>query len=373
MIDNYDVIIAGAGIAGLAGLRGLHGAGISAIAVEQRVIAADAGLAINLPGNAIAALNELGLADSLECYGRPVQRREYRTEHGRLLFAVDESAFWGTELTPRCLRRSDLMALLAAGLPEGTIRRGVKITDVVANGDQVKITTSGSNTLTSRLIVGADGVHSTIRARCFEGESLTTARIASASWRFMVPNPGVDCWTVWAGAKAMVLLIPLDNHQIYGWVAAADHLNTGQDPTILGDLIRSFPEPVVKAVQMALTSPQALHYSPLDEVRLSRWNRPGVVLVGDAAHATAPVWAQGAALALEDLCVLTRLLKSRKDWTGALAEYEQLRRPRVNHVQAMTDRMSKAVKLPIVIRNLIMPFVGPRSYRATYEALRELV
>ena len=95
-----------------------------------------------------------------------------------------------------------------------------------------------------------------------------------------------------------------------------------------------------------------------------------VVLAGDAAHATAPVWAQGAALALEDALVLADLLADRTDWTDVGRDYEARRRPRVAHVQAMTDRLSRTARMPDWLRRRLLPLVGPRSYRATYEPLR---
>ena len=111
----------------------------------------------------------------------------------------------------------------------------------------------------------------------------------------------------------------------------------------------------------------------MEEVRQPRWHRCSVVLVGDAAHATAPVWAQGAALALEDALVLADLLASQSDWTVVGDEFERRRRARVEHVQAMTDRLSRAASLPGWLRDRLLPFVGPRSYRETYGALKHPV
>ena len=94
--DEEDrVLIAGGGIAGLAMRRALRRRGLPSLTLERRGEPADAGLAINLPGNAVQALGQLGLGDALRRVGAPIQRREYRTESGRLLFAVDETAFWG--------------------------------------------------------------------------------------------------------------------------------------------------------------------------------------------------------------------------------------------------------------------------------------
>lgn len=370
MTRTSDVLVAGGGIAGLATIRALHLKGIQASALEQRSEPTDQGLAINLPGNAIAALHALGLQEALEGYGKPVRRREYRTGSGRLLFAVDEQAFWGSTLTPRCMRRGDLTALLAQGLPPDAIQWGTALASIEENPDHVHIDTSQGRALSAGLLVGADGVNSTVRRLRFEGITPSSAHLASASWRFMAPNPGVESWTVWAGAKAMALLIPVSEQEVYGWAAATGEHSQSADPGILGELLRGFPRPVRETVEAAMTGAHRLHYSPLDEVRLSSWSRGRTLLVGDAAHATAPVWAQGAALALEDALTLAKLIGCGSHWREVAADYERLRRTRVEHVQAMTDRMSKAARLPTALRNLLLPFMGPRSYMETYGPLK---
>jgi 2-polyprenyl-6-methoxyphenol hydroxylase-like FAD-dependent oxidoreductase len=113
-----------------------------------------------------------------------------------------------------------------------------------------------------------------------------------------------------------------------------------------------------------------LYYSPVEEVRCARWSRGRLALIGDAAHATGPVWAQGAALALEDAIALAGLLAAGGDWTGVGAELERLRRPRVAHVQAATDKMSRLAGLPGRFRDVVAPVLGPRAYRAAYGPLR---
>ncbi|WP_158915898.1 NAD(P)/FAD-dependent oxidoreductase [Caulobacter sp. S45] len=363
------VLVAGAGIAGLALTRALHRRGVPVLALERRDGPSDAGLAINLPGNAIRALTRLGLGDALSTCGVPVRRREYRTEQDRVLFAVDEDEFWGPDARPRCVRRSTLLGLLELGTPASAVRRDCEVTLVQLRPNGVDVGLADGSIEMGGLLVGADGVRSRVRAT-MGGKAPAAAQLASASWRFMAPNPGVDCWTLWAGARSMILLIPVDRGEVYGWAAATKGQTGLDDANALNDLFRGFPERVRRTIETVLARPGSLHHSPLEEVRIPSWSRDRVILMGDAAHATAPVWAQGAALALEDAVVLADLLADRTDWEEIGPEYEQRRRPRVAHVQAMTDRMSRTAHLPIVMRNALMQFVGPRSYRATYAPLR---
>ncbi|BAU89191.1 FAD-binding monooxygenase [Methylorubrum populi] len=364
------VLIAGGGIAGLAVRRALHQQGIPSLTLERRRVQADAGLAINLPGNAVRALQQLGLLDALRETGSPVRRREYRTERGRLLFAVDETAFWGAETVSHCLRRADLLRLLQRGLPSDDIRQGAELAVVRQTSQKVEVELEDGATESGGLLVGSDGVHSTVRRGLFGNQALGAAMLARQSWRFMAPNPGIEAWTLWAGAGALFLLIPVDRDEAYGWVSAGMDRDGSADPASIRGAFAPFPRLVRDTLDAALSRPDAIYHSPLEEVRIPAWTRDRIVLLGDAAHATAPVWAQGAALALEDALVLARLLAERSDWTGVGAAYERLRRPRVEHVQQMTDRLSRTARLPDWVRNLLLPVVGPRSYRATYDPLR---
>jgi 2-polyprenyl-6-methoxyphenol hydroxylase-like FAD-dependent oxidoreductase len=365
------VVIAGGGVAGLAVARALYLKGIPALVLESRATLRDAGLAVNLPGNAIRALDGLGLAGELGEKGTPVRRREYRNERGRLLFSVNETEFWGEGAQPRCVRRSDLVTVLARGLPDEAVRHGCPVVSVEqsagdgAAGPVVAGLGDGSAEQAG-LLVGADGVHSAVRGEVFGGHAPRAALVSDASWRFMTLNPGVDCWTVWAGSRgALFLLIPVDQGEAYGWVAAP-----GRAPGDLPEAFRRFPKIVRETLETAWAQPVPPYHSPLEEVRMPTWSHDRVVLIGDAAHATAPVWAQGAALAIEDAQVLADLLATRQDWDRVGLEYEQRRRPRVEHVVAATDHLSRMAGMPALLRDALMPLAGPRSYRAAYQPLQ---
>jgi 2-polyprenyl-6-methoxyphenol hydroxylase-like FAD-dependent oxidoreductase len=199
-----------------------------------------------------------------------------------------------------------------------------------------------------------------------------SAVLSAASWRFMAPNPGVDCWTVWSGAAGALLLIPVDGDQVYGYASATRGGPVDADPAWLSTTFGDYPAPVRKVLDGLLDDPGSLYHSPVEEVRAAEWARGRCVLLGDAAHATAPVWAQGAALAMEDALVLADLL-AHGDWDSAGRLYEESRRGRVAHVQAATDRFSRAAGLPIWFRDIVLPVIGPRSYRETYGLLRQPV
>ena len=96
------------------------------------------------------------------------------------------------------------------------------------------------------------------------------------------------------------------------------------------------------------------------------------MLVGDAAHASSPNMAQGAAMALEDALVLAETLTADRPVEQALADYVRRRTARVAFVQEQTHRRDRTRSLPAAVRNLTLRFAAERIFRSNYEPLRAL-
>jgi len=370
---NRRVLVVGGGIAGFAMMRALDQRGVAAVLVDRLSTPPDAGLGLNLPGNAVRALSELGVGDGLKERGVPIRRRAYHNARGRLLFAVDEAGFWGPDAASMCAFRGDVVSLLRSGLAESAVRWKTTVTAVSESSRLVEVSFAAAESESYDVVIGADGVHSTVRTSILGPGGQRAALLSDAGWRFVTTNPGVDCWSVWSGPSGTFLLIPVDAERVYGWASATKGGPVAADQQWVWSTFADYPEPVRRAVSSLRATPSSLYYSPVEEIRLDRWHQGRVVLIGDAAHATAPVWAQGAALAAEDALVLAELLATREDWTTVGGEFEARRRPRVQHVQKMTDRMSRSAGLPGWLRDAILPVVGPVTYRKTFGALREPV
>ncbi len=365
-VADDTVLVAGGGIAGLALARALRQRDVP-VELAERTPGGAGGLAINLPGNAVTALGTLGVGDGLARIGRPTGRREYRARNGRLLFEVDEDAFWGAGARPRCVLRSELHALLADGLD--VVPRAATVESVRTVTGGTEVTFGDGDVRRYGFVAGADGVRSAVRSSVFGSSGVREAVLSSASWRFMAPNPGVDCWVAWSGAGGSFMLIPVGDERVYGYASATRGGPAGADPSWLAGTFATFPEPVRAVVGHLRDRPESLYHSPIEEVRVPSWASGRVVLIGDAAHATAPVWAQGGALAAEDALVLAELL-AEGEWDTVGARYERRRRARVEQVGAATDRFSKALSVPTWLRDRLAPVIGPRSYRDAYDPLR---
>lgn len=297
--------------------------------------------------------------------GVPIRRREYRTAGGRLLFAVDEAAFWAEVAPSTCVRRSVLSDALANGL---VVRWGCPVDAVRPQEQGVVVVLGDGSDERYDFVVGADGVHSVVRPVIAAG-SPRPSLMTGASWRLVTVNPGVDCWTAWTGLGALCLMIPVAPGEVYLYAASNKGAAAGSDPSWLDSAFARFPEQVTTTLRQAISAAGSLYHSPVEEVRVSPWHGPGVVVLGDAAHAMGPVWAQGAALAMEDALVLARLLARSDDWTTVGAAWERLRRPRVEHVQSATDRMSGLARQPDWLVQAVAPVLGPHGYRHAYRRL----
>ncbi len=228
--SDRRVLVVGGGIAGLAAVRALVRRGLTAQLVDRARGPLDAGLGVNLPGNAIAALRALGVEDGVAAHGLPVRRREYRNARGRLFFAVDEDAFWGARDAPVCMRRGDLIELLQPEPSTAQVRWNAEVTGVRELGDEVEVSFADSGPERYDVVVGADGVHSAVRDSIFGRHAPRASVLSAASWRFVTSNPGVGCWCAWSGPKGTLLLIPLREEQVYGYASATGHGSVGGNP-----------------------------------------------------------------------------------------------------------------------------------------------
>ena len=364
------VLIVGAGIAGLAAARALRQAGIDCEIVERSTTWDVAGAGIYLPGNGMAALGRLGLAGLVGASGQPVARRRVFDEHGRSLIDFDEAGLWADVAAPIALPRRDLHRILVEGAAGVPIRRGVTITAIDDSPEAVHVRFEDGTSVEVDLVVGADGIHSTIRQTTLGGSS---ARLAGqVGWRFVVDgHPGIDGWNGWLGRDRGLLAIGIGRDRVYcvGDIRSTDGTDPcGADIDAFKALFAGYPSPVPELLA-GLKAPADLWFSPFEEVAPPTWTAGRIVLIGDAAHASAPNMAEGASLAMEDALVLAECLSTGDAVAASLAAFVQRRAPRVEHVQRMTRRRDRLRFLHPVLRRTVMGLVGHEIFHAHYRPL----
>jgi len=282
------VLIVGGGIAGLAAARALALRGHASEIVERDDAWRIAGAGVYVPGNGMAALRALGLADAVEARGAVVARRRLLDEHGRSFIDFDEAGLWRGVAPPIALHRRELHAILAEGAKPSRVRFGTTIGELDDDGDRVQVALSDGTESAYDLVVGADGVHSATRAEVFGGPPSRPA--GQVGWRWVVDgHPEIDGWNGWLSSDQGFLALAIGGGRVYCYadVRGSTDDPSGGDPGWLAARFAGFVEPVPSL--LAAMPAADTWFSAIAEVPPT-WVRGRVVLIGDAAHASSPTW-----------------------------------------------------------------------------------
>jgi FAD-dependent urate hydroxylase len=366
------VLIVGGGIAGLALAPMLARTGVAVEVIEREPAWRLAGTGIYLPGNAARALRALGLEARVASRAVEIARQRFYDHRGRLLFEVDVAELWAAVGPCLALRRGELHAILRDAAGDVPIRIGLAVERLAQRDGIVSVEFSDGTSGEYDLVVGADGIHSAVRRLMFEPTAVPRP-VGQVGWRFLAPRPPeVTTWSVMLGRGTAFLTLPVDGDRVYCYcdvVSPRDHDTPERGPPQrLSELFSDFAEPATTLLD-ALDAAADIHVSTIEEVALDRWAQERVVLIGDAAHATSPNMAQGAAMALEDALVLTDCVSRIAAIPDALAAFQARRRPRTDWVRAQTHRRDHTRYLPPAIRDNVLRFLGRRIFHANYRPL----
>ncbi|TCO19659.1 2-polyprenyl-6-methoxyphenol hydroxylase-like FAD-dependent oxidoreductase [Kribbella steppae] len=360
------VLVVGAGIAGLALARALCQRGIIAEVVERATDWQPSGTGLYLPANAVRALHELGIGPAATAHANPIGRQRLLNHRGRLLANIDLDRIWDGVGGCVAIQRAALHESLRQATAEVPVRLGTSVTDLEIGGAP-QVTFSDGSTGSYDLVVGADGVHSTIRNLALGGPPATY--VGQASWRFVADGfSDITDWTVMLGRGRTFLTVSLGQGVVYCY---AD-LNTNDPATAASEDWRRAFAGFAAPVPLLLDQATEAYFAPIEEMVAPAWTARRVVLIGDAAHASSPNMAQGAAMALEDALVLAEMLTADQPVEQALAGYVQRREARVTWVQEQTHRRDRTRNLPTTLRNLTLRLAAERIFRSNYGPLRDL-
>jgi 2-polyprenyl-6-methoxyphenol hydroxylase-like FAD-dependent oxidoreductase len=351
MRERSKIVIAGAGVAGLAAALAFCKAGHE-VTLLERCTAFDAvGAGILLQANGLLVLDALGLGEEVRAAGAALPRFQLTDRFGRTLLALEPQAHLPRALWPVCVHRADLHAVLwracvAAGT---TLKLGCKVVAIEGNdvsSSFVCDTANGSFRVTGDLLVGADGVRSSVReaagfkARVWPVIEGSVQGVAS----HLVPD---ECQGEYLGGAQACGMLPMGGGKTF-WFwgasgAAVENIGQRSFSEWKAEVCRTFP-----AMKLVLGdrrdwtgTVQLLHRT----VQCDRWSAANVVLIGDAAHAMSPNLGQGANCALVDALAVACHLGSN-DADSSLAEilrqFEQDRRPMVEKLQLQGNREGAA-------------------------------
>ncbi|MGW0707545.1 FAD-dependent oxidoreductase [Streptomyces sp. NPDC002643] len=336
-----SVLVIGGGTSGNALAVLLRRAGIAVDLIEASPDwKASLGSGITLQGNALRVLREVGVLEGIEKDGYQAKGVAVLAPDGTVLHAHEELRTGGDDLPAHIgMQRPGLQQLLidqvrASG---ADVRLGIRATAFQQDGDGVDVTFSDGTSRRYDLVVGADGLHSTTRSMI--GITDEPEAIGMGIWRAPAPRPaGVNRTEMMYGGRCYIAgYCPTSEDTVYAYLVEPARDRSSLDPDTFADEMRTLSESYGGAwneIRTAFTDPKAVNYACFDRHLIEGpWHRGRVVLVGDAVHTCPPTFAQGAAMALEDVQVLAELLTGRDEWNDQLlTDYRDRRMPRVRTV-----------------------------------------
>ena len=371
-------LIVGGGVAGPVAAMALRQAGIDSVVYEAYAGGADgAGGFLTFASNGMDALHAIDAHHLVLAEGFPTPRMTIQSGTGKQLGEVPLGGKLPDGTVSQTLKRADLYRTLR----DEAVRRG----SLIEYGKRlVDAETTPDGSVTARfedgteavgdLLIGADGIHS--RTRRIIDTSAPGARYIP------VLNIGGYARDVRVLAEPGTFRMVFGKRAFFGyavhpsgevwWFAnppRADEptraelaaIGTEQWREMLMDLFAGDATPAVEIIRS--TPGELAGWATYDLPSVPTWHKGSLVIIGDAAHATAPSSGQGASMAIEDAVVLARCLRDLPDIGQAFAAYERLRRTRVERIVAHGARTSNskaAGPVARVLRDMMMPLILKR-------------
>ena len=342
------VLVVGGGIGGLSTTIAMRRAGVAVDVVELNPKWDVYGVGIIQPGNAIRALDQLGLGERAIAQGFAIQGSRFRDGQGNELGAVPAPPLLGDRypgmngITRPRLHRIFQDAVRDSG---ADVRLGVTVESIEQDEEGVEVTLTDGSRGRYDLVIGADGINSLVRRRVFPDapEPEYTGQVV---WRHNFPKPPEqDTLDTYVGVRGKAGLVPLAPDLMYmfvieRWPEADLDVPEEQLGSTLRERLAGYGGPIGELRDTQITDESEVVYRPVYSLLVpSPWYRGRVVLVGDSAHATSPHVGQGAAMAIEDAIVLTEEVTSSDDLEGALGRFMERRFDRCKRIWEISRQL----------------------------------
>jgi 2-polyprenyl-6-methoxyphenol hydroxylase-like FAD-dependent oxidoreductase len=359
-------IIVGGGIGGLTAALMLHARGIDCEVYEQADAVRELGVGINTLPHAIKELAGLGLLERLDAVAIRTYELFYTNCFGQEIWREPRGIDAGYDVPQFSIHRGRLQGVIyqaaRARLGESKIRTGYRLGSFTQ--DDAGVTAyffdrNGEHRSTARgdVLIGADGIHSTVRDVLYPNEGL-------ARWNGIMLWRGATDWPVFLTGRSMIVagglaakfvIYPIaegtrENRRLTNWAVTAkvgadnippprkeDWSRPGRWED-LGPHLTRFRIPVVDVQHLIEATGDFWEYPMCDRDPLPRWSHGRVTLLGDAAHPMYPVGSNGASQAILDARCLADRVVAAEHPAAALWAYEQERLPMTAQIVRMNRK-----------------------------------
>lgn len=348
--NELSVGVIGGGIGGLAAGLSLLRAGLDVHVYEGATVLREAGAGIQVSPNASRVLHRLGLAQELARMGvRPLALHQRRWDDGRTLLRtpLGDAVVEAFGFPHYQMHRADLLHTLVRALPMERVHAGHRLVALADRGSSVEATFENGQTAAFDVIVGADGIHSTVRSILFGPEDPRFT--GCTAYRGLVPierlaHLDLEVTTqIWMGPGGHFVHYFVRNRQLMNFVAVVEQdswtRESWTDRGDVADALAAFAGWHHQLHEILRSVDETFIWALFDRAPLPRWSSGRVTLLGDACHPMLPFMAQGAAQALEDGAALTTCLTERENRSipESLRLYETVRKPRASRLQSRSE------------------------------------
>ena len=360
-------LICGAGIAGLALAHRLHHHGWQVRVVDHAPGPREQGYMIDFFGPGYQALRAMGLQPDLHRCASPVESFRYVDARGRTTVSVDYALFAkALDGEFASILRPALECLLREALSDRVeIRYGTTVDRI--DGGRAEL--SDGTVAEADVIVGADGIHSRVRALALGPEPGQLRYLGMHTGAYVFRDP-----EVFAQVRGQFVLTETLHRQLglYGLDegrVAVFAVHRTEDARLPGDpreaLRRTYAGmgPLAERALAHCPPPEQIYYDQVAQIDAPRWSDGRVVLVGDAACAVSLIAGQGASLGIAGAYVLAERLRAAASVQEGLADYERRWRPVAAAVQQTARNRVTEWFLPTSPTKLLLRRWGFRAMR----------
>ncbi|GAA5102313.1 FAD-dependent monooxygenase [Chryseobacterium ginsengisoli] len=335
-----SISIIGAGIGGLTLGNILKQHNLDFTIYESAPEIKPVGAGIMMAINAMQIFDKLGLKEKIENVGNKINGISITDEKFRLISKTNvlelEKKYNSCNVA---IHRAELQRILSENIGFENIKLNHSLSSIHKKENYV-LKFENENEVESKIVFGADGIHSKVRNQIFETGKIRNAK--QLCWRglldFELPEKyHHEAFELWGKGKRFGF-VKLSEKKVY-WYAL---INQGKQKRYsnLVDYFYDF-DPLVLDILESTLEENIILNEIIDLSSIPTWHSENLCLIGDAAHATTPNMGQGACQAIEDAYIIGKLLENNKDFNVVFDEFQKIRKEKVNYIVNTSWRIGK--------------------------------
>ncbi len=344
-IKKLRIAIVGGGYGGASAAKALSNLGAQVTVYEQAREIREVGAGIGLRPSSMDQFRQWGIFDAIADVTSASHYFEILSAEGHSIMkdqwpGMDD---YETKTHTHLVHRNDFIQALLSVLPEGMVKTNKKLETIVDNGSTATLTFADGDTVEADLVVGADGIRSTVREQLFSDQQPVFA--GERAYRVVVDADAAhglvtdDNLRMYLGRGTKVYVLPLRHRNQMSFDVTALNPDPTRNPVRTKEdllaTVEGFDERIVKLVQ-DLDMDQVNIRAVYDIDPVDTWHSDSVVLLGDAAHAMCHHQGQGANSAILDAGALADALAAADSVKEGIAAYAAARKPVTDELQRIS-------------------------------------